>query len=274
MVNMHKSKKRGVIGIIITVIILIVIVIVSNIRSNDLSSLEGVLGYFIIPIQNGLTYLKNGIAGNDSFFTDINKLKDENIDLKKRNSELEEELRELEIIKAENSTLKEYVNLKDKYTEYTTVPGYVINKDITNYSDIIIINIGENDGIKVNMPVISEKGLVGHIISVTETTAKVQTIVDTSSSISCTITSTRDNLIAKGTLEEESTLRATYIPTDATVLQGDTVETSGLGGIYPKGILIGTITEVTNTQNKPDRYAKIETAVDFTKLETVLVITQ
>lgn len=271
---MHRDKKKGIIGIIITIIILIIIVVTSNIKTNDLSSVEGALGYIIIPIQNALTYLKNGIAGNDSFFTDINKLKEENKELKEKNSKLEQELRELEIVKAENSTLKEYVNLKDKYTEYTTIPAYVINKDITNYNDIIIINIGKNDGIEVNMPVISDKGLVGHIISVTDTTAKVQTIVDTSSSISCTITSTRDNLIARGTLEKESTLKATYIPTDATVLQGDTVETSGLGGIYPKGILIGTITKVTNTQNKPDRYATIETAVDFTKIETVLVITK
>ena len=141
-------------------------------------------------------------------------------------------------------TLKEYVNLKDKYTEYETVPAYVINKDISNYNDTIIINVGSKDGIEVNMPVIADQGLVGHIISVTETTSKVQTIVDTSSTISCTMTTTRDNLIARGSLEAESTLKATYIPTEANVLQGEKLETSGLGGIYPKGIHVGKIKEV------------------------------
>lgn len=136
----------------------------------------------------------------------------------------------------------------------------------------MIINIGAKDGVKVNMPVISDQGLVGHIISVTDTTAKVQTIVDTASTISCVITTSRDMMIARGTLNEQSTLKATFIPTEATVLEGDKIETSGLGGIYPKGIHIGTIKQVVKTQNITDRYAIIETAVDFKKLETVLVI--
>jgi len=199
-------------------------------------------------------------------------LQEENEKLKQKNSELEQSLRELEIIKSENNTLKEYVNLKEKYNEFQTVPAYVINKDISNYNDTIIINVGSKDGVEINMPVISEKGLVGHIISVTESTAKVETIIDTASTISCVITTSRDMLIARGTLNSSSTLKATYIPTNATILEGDKIETSGLGGIYPKGIHIGTIKQVVNTKNITDRYAIIETAVNFEKLETVLVI--
>ena len=225
-----------------------------------------------MPIQNGLTYLKNWMSGNNTFFTNINNLQEENEELKKKNSELEKSLRELEIVKSENSTLKEYVNLKDKYTEYETIPAYVINKDISNYNDTIVINVGKDDGIEVNMPVIADQGLVGHVISVTSKTAKVQTIVDTASTISCTLTTSRDNVIARGTLEEKSTLKATYIPTSATVLEGDTIETTGLGGIYPKGIHIGTIKKVITGKNITDRYAIIETAVDFAKIDTVLVI--
>ena len=199
-------------------------------------------------------------------------MQEENEKLKQKNSELEQSLRELEIIKSENNTLKEYVNLKEKYNEFQTVPAYVINKDISNYNDTIIINVGSKDGVAVNMPVISEKGLVGHIISVTESTAKVQTIIDTASTTSCLITTSRDALIARGTLNSSSTLKATFIPTNATILEGDKIETSGLGGIYPKGIHIGTIKKVVNTKNITDRYAMIETAVNFEKLETVLVI--
>lgn len=271
---MYNNKKRGIIGVIITVIILIVIVIISNIKINNLSYIENTFSFFVMPIQNGLTYLKNWISGNNEFFTDISNLKEENKKLREENSNLEQSLREFEIIKSENETLKDYVNLKDKYTEYKTLPAYVINKDISNYNDTIIINVGSKDGIEVNMPVISEKGLVGHVISVTSSTAKVQTIVDTSSSISCTLTSSRDTIVARGTLEGKSSLKATFIPTEATIMQGDTVETSGLGGIYPKGILVGTIETVTETKNITDRYATIKTAVDFAKIETVLVITK
>ncbi len=117
-----------------------------------------------MPIQNGLTYLKNKVSGNSTFFTDISNLKTENQQLKEQNSKLEQSLRELENIKTENETLKEYLGLTEKYGEYKTVPGYVINKEISNYSKTIIINIEKNDGIEKDMTVIADEGLVGHVI--------------------------------------------------------------------------------------------------------------
>ena len=269
---MYRNKKAGIVGIIITIIILIIIVIFSN-NDQDVSIFENVASKLIMPVQNGLTYLKNRISRNSTFFTDINNLKSENEELKKKNSELEQSLRELENIKTQNETLKEYLNLTEKYGEYKTIPGYVINKDISNYSKTIVINIGKNDGVAKNMTVIADQGLVGHVISVTDTTAKVQTIIDTASSVSCIMSTTNESIVCKGTLDEQSSLKAMYIPTDSNIIQGDSIETSGLGGIYPKGIHVGTVKRVTNTQNITDRSALIETAVDFDKLNTVLVIT-
>ena len=152
------------------------------------------------------------------------------------------------------------------------MPASIINKDITNYGSIFVINVGKIDGIELEMPVISDKGLVGHIIAVDQNSSKVQTIVDTSSTITASISTTREAIICKGTLEEKGILKASYIPTEATLVSGDLVETSGIGGIYPKGIQIGKISKIVNTKNVTDRYAIIETTVDFDKLETVLVI--
>ena len=268
---MYKSKNTGALGIIITVIILIIIVIVSNSESN-ISFFENVANKLVMPVQNGLTYLKNKLSGNSTFFTDINNLKDENKELKEKNSQLEQSLRELENIKSENETLKEYLNLTEKYGEYKTIAGYIIDKDISNYAKTIIINIGKKDGIEKNMTVIADQGLVGHVISVTDSTAKVRTIIDTSSSISCIMSTNKDSIVCKGTLGSNTEIKAMYISTDANIIQGDSIETSGLGGIYPKGIHVGTIKKVISTQNITNRYAIIETAVDFSKLNTVLVI--
>ncbi len=269
---MNKSKKKGIVGIILTIIILILLVIVTNTDIAKVSYVENIVSTLVMPVQNGLTYLKNKIEGNNSFFENVDALKAENDELKKKNSELEQTLREYEIVKSENDTLKEYVNLKDKYKQYKTIPAYVINKDVGNYSNTVVINVGEKDGIKENMTVIAQEGLVGHVISTTESTAKVQTIVDTATAVTGTISTTKDAIIIQGTLESDKILNATYIPTDASILQGDSVETSGIGGIYPKGIHIGTIKEIINTNNIIDRYATVETAVDFSKLATVLVI--
>lgn len=268
---MYRNKKSGIIGIIITIVILTIIVIFSN-REANTSFFENVANKLVMPVQNGLTYLKNKISGKSDFFTDINNLKTENKELQEKNSQLEQSLRELENIKTENETLKEYLGLTEKYGEYKTVPGYVINKDISNYSKTIIINIGSKDGIEKNMTVIADEGLVGHVISVTENTAKVRTIIDTSSSISCLMSTSKDSIVCKGTLENNVELKAMYISTDANLIQGDSVETSGLGGLYPKGIHVGSIKKIVSTKNIIDRYAMIETAVDFNKLNTVLVI--
>jgi rod shape-determining protein MreC len=268
---MHNNKKGETIGIIITIIILILLVMISNNKLSNMSFLEKTLNTIVMPIQNGYTYLKNKIAGNNNFFANIDTLSEENDDLKKKNSELEQELRELEIIKAENQTLKEYLDLTEKYNSYITIPAYIINKDISNYSNTFVINVGTDDGVEENMTVIADKGLVGHVISVSQNTSKVETIIDTSSSTSITFSSTGDKAICKGTLSSQE-LKVEFISTTSTILENDTIETSGMGGIYPKGITIGTVSKIIETKNSTDRYALITPAVDFDNLETVLVI--
>ena len=252
------QKKTGIVGIIITIIILIILVFISNLDLNKLSYIENVVSTIVMPIQNGLTYVKHKITGNNTFFADINKL--------------EQELREFEMVKSENTTLREYLNLSEQYGNYETKAADIISKDFGNYSNVFVINIGQKDGIKPNMTVISDKGLVGYVISTSDNTSKVQTIIDTASTVSATLSSSRDNLICKGTLENKGLLKASNIPTTATLIQGDKIETSGMGGIYKKGILIGTIKKIENAKNTVDRYAIIEPAVDFNKVETVLVI--
>lgn len=270
---MENNKKGGIIGVVITIIILILLVVFTNSNSEKISIVEGIATNIVMPIENGLTYLKNKINNNNRFFENINELKTENETLKQKNSELEQQLREYEITKNENEQLKQQLNLAEKYSQFTTVPGSIISRDISNYSKTLVINIGSDNGIKEKMMVIADEGLVGYVVSTTAKTAKIQTIVDSASATSCLASSTRDTMICKGTIENKSILSASNIATDARIIQGDSVETSGLGGIYIKGIHVGKIKKVNAGSNKTDSYATIETAVNFEKLETVVVIT-
>lgn len=269
---MHANKKTGFIGIFLTILVLTGLVIMTNIDTSKFSFAEGIINKLVMPVQNGLTFLKNKIAGNTAFFEDINNLKNENEELKKQNEDLNKQLSEMGIIKAENKTLREYANLSDQYTKYTTVPAYIIDRDLSNLSSTIIINVGKREGVYENMPVVSTEGVIGHVISSTETTAKVQPIIDSSSSVSALLSISRDNIIVKGELGEDRKLKGTYISPDADLVLNDEVETSGLGGIYPKGLKIGKLLEIIETQNITERYVIIEPAVNFSKLETVLVI--
>ena len=269
---MNRNKQSNIFGGIITLIILVLLIFLSNVQIDKFSFLESAVNSVVTPLQRVFTDLRNKIQGNSAYFTDIENLQIENEQLKSRNSQLETELRELESIKADNVILQEYMNLTQKYADYNTIPAYVIDKDVSNYSSDLVINVGKKDGVEANMTVIADKGLVGHIISVTENTAKVQVIVDPASTVSCNISTTEESIICKGTLENNQILRASYIPAGAELIQGDNVYTSGLGGIYRKGILIGTIEEIITTSNITDRYATIKTAVDFSTVDTVLVI--
>ena len=98
----------------------------------------------------------------------------------------------------------------------------------------MILNVGKDDGIKEKMTVISDQGLVGYVIKVGKNTSTVKVITDPASTVSCNISTTDESVICKGTLENNQHLRVTYIPIDADLIVGDSVETSGVGQIYAK----------------------------------------
>ena len=269
---MNRNKQTEILGGIITLVILILLIFLSNVETNKLSYIENIVNKFTSPIERLATDIKNKLQKNNTYFEKMDSIIEENEKLKERNSELEIQLRELEKIKAENTTLNEYMELTQKYESYDTIPAYVISRDVSNFNSNLVINAGSREGVEEKMTVIADRGLVGHVISVDDHTCKVQVIIDPASTVSCTISRNDQSIICKGTLDNNQVLRATYIPTDAELIQNDTIYTSGVGGIYSKGIVIGTIKEIVTTNNITDRYAIVEPMVDFSTIDTVLVI--
>jgi len=268
----NKKNKTGIIGVIITIIILISLIIISNIKTEKFYFLETGISKIILPIQNGLTLLKNKIENNTDYFITLDELKIENKKLQEENQELKQKINQIEILKAENNNYKNYLNLSEKYNEYELIPTYIINEDLFNYNYNIIINVGKNDGIEENMVVVNESGVVGHVTSVTDTTAKVKTLVDTSCFISASINDINNSVVCNGLLNNKKEIKGVFIEPEQTVLVGDEVKTNGLGGIYPKGLSIGTVKEIIDTKNITDRYIIIETNVDFNNLNYLMVI--
>lgn len=269
---MYKDNKNGKIGIIITAIILIILVIFSNLDNSIWSHISNPLTKITMSIQSGVTYLKNKIAGDDEYFASLDSLKIQYEELKNENERLKKENQELVILQAENKTLKEQLELSETYSDYESIPGYVIQKDFSNYSKTVVINIGKNNGVEAGMTVVAEKGLVGYVVSVQDTSSKVQTIVDTASAVSGLISNSDKSLVARGILDYNDKIKGTYIDNDVVINEGDNIVTSGIGGIYPKNINIGKVREIINTKNKTNRYVYIETAVDFENLNNIIVI--
>jgi len=269
---MAKNKKAGVIGIIITIIFLLFLVAFTNGNLDNVSYFEMIASKTVTPIKNALTFLKNKLEGNEFFFQTIDELEEENANLKEENRKLKQKASELEVVKAENRALKEYANISDSFADYEIIPATIISRDLTNLNSVITVNVGSDDGVEKNMVIVTAEGLVGHIISVASNSSKVQLIIDTANTVSTIISSNREPVICRGILEEKNSLKAVYISTEANIAVGDKLETSGMGGVYPKGISVGTIKTVVPTRNITDRYAVIETSVDFSKLEYVGVL--
>ncbi|MCL2859939.1 MAG: rod shape-determining protein MreC [Oscillospiraceae bacterium] len=269
---MYKKNKTGIIGTIITIVVLVCLVVVTNINNERFVFIGNAVSKIIVPIENGLTYLKNKIQGNDSFFAEVKNIKSENDELKQQNADLQQKNMEMDLLKAENANLKEYLNLADTYDQYKIVPGYVINRDFSNYESNIIINIGKKQGIAEDMVVVSDEGVVGYIVSVMDNSSKVRILTDTTSSISARSNSGAETIICRGMLEQKNVLKGMYLEPEDKIAAGDIIETNGLGGIYPKGLKIGEVSEVVETKNVSDRYVLINTYVDFSKLDNVAVI--
>lgn len=266
--NVKKSKT----GIIITIILLVLLVIFSNIENKVWERIISPFTKIAMCVQEGYVNVKSKIFKDDDTFFTLDSLKKENEKLKQENDGLKKKIIEIDALKAENKTLKEYENLTKKYPDNESIPGYIIQKDFSNYSKVVIINVGKDDGIEEGMTVVSENGLVGYVVSAEEKTSKVQTIVDTASAVGAVFENTNKSLVTRGVLNSNNTVKGTYIDNDVEIKEGDTIVTSGIGGIYPKNITVGKIKEIIDTKNKSNRYVYIETAVNFDNLNNILVL--
>ena len=189
-----------------------------------------------------------------------------------------EQLRQRDVnvneIMAENTRLTNILNYKNAVKQFDTAVAKIISYDSSNLTNSITINLGAKDGMQKNMPVITPQGLVGTIVAVYEHSAKVQLILDPRSAVGAIIQRPESRVIGimQGSVGVQTLAKMLNIPRDADVVVGDNVLTSGYGGLYPKGIVIGEVVEVTNEAGGLLKYATVKTAVDFYRIEEVLVI--
>ena len=267
--------NRPLMVTIIVVIILLVLLVITA-GDNNMSGTESVVGSILAPVQNAFYSATDGIA---DFFSRIfagGDLETENLELEARVAELEGQLQDYSEIKQENERLKELLNFDTETEELESVGAKVIGKAPGHWFNIFIINVGLLDGIEVDMPVVNGDGLVGRVVDTGPTWSRIVTIVDSSSGVSAVVERTRDNGILTGTVssdDEEALLTMSCLPFDADLVPGDTVITNGLSGVFPKGIAIGEVIEVSPSEDGMQNEAVISPWVDFAHLEEVMVIT-
>jgi len=266
------DKKTVVLCVAFVTVFLLVI---SAARlQNRYPLMAGIAAAVMAPFDYVFSGIAGGIQQGTVFTRDVATVYRENQTLRSENQELRHVVFQLTEKAAENERLQAMLEFRTKSVAFQMKAATVIGRDpgILNYS--ILINQGANDGLKINMPVVTHQGLVGHVMETFAGTAKVRLLVDTGSSAASMVQRPQSRAvgIVEGNPSQVSVLRMKNLMRDGDVIKGDKIMTSGLGGIYPKGLLIGEVTDVVDDDGGLLKTALIRPALDFSRLEEVFVI--
>ncbi|MGE1063328.1 rod shape-determining protein MreC [Megasphaera paucivorans] len=194
--------------------------------------------------------------------------------LEKQNEELKERSINYDELRAENKRLRALLDFRSNNHQYKLLAGSVISRDYGTWSNTLIIDQGSAEGVAKDMPVITPKGVVGFISDVYPHSARVQLMLDPRTSIGAIVQrpESRVSSVVRGNGNTPTEPQFVNIAKDSDILEGDTLVTSGYGSIYPKGLYVGTIISIHQSDNDFVKYAVIRPSVDFSKLEEVFVI--
>lgn len=271
----NRKKVLLIIVLIVTLVIFIFMGAAFALAKSG-SSFTGAnfAGVIVSPVQKFFSAIGNGVGGFFEFIGNAGDYKAENEVLKQTVDKQAQSIRELESYKQENQRLRTLLELRESYPDKDMVGCEIIAKDPGNWFDTFTIDKGKNHNIKINDVVVTYNGLVGRVSEVGTNWARVIAIIDTDSSVGAIVTRTQDIAIVDGdlALSDRGQCRLSSVTHTTSLVVGDVLETSGLGGIYPKGILIGTVKEIEDDVTGYSQYAIIDTAVDFERIREVMVI--
>lgn len=265
----QESSKTKIVNNLIVSILAIYGISQKQFNLDDPSLFQQIVMEILSPVQEGLASSKRNLSSLwDNYLLIVNTSK-ENTVLKKQISRLNSDLTTMEEIRKENLRLKQLLNYSEDQP-YQRVLAQVVGWDSANEFKVIRINKGMRDGIKAMAPVITDHGLVGYVYRATENYSDVLTILDQNNRVDIVVERTRTHGIVEGVFNFKCALK--YVMRNEPVEVGDKLITAGVGGIYPKGIKVGMITDIAKENFGMTLSVEVVPSVDFDKLEEVLVL--
>ncbi len=269
----NKYKNRPAMIVAIVAIILIIIIGITAKQRENITVIEKWIGNIITPVQNVISKGINGIKQNIDFIFNITNLKTENENLKKEVELLRQEVLSLNMKKSELEELKALkyaLNYIEDDNKHDIISANIIGKSPSNWFNIFTVGAGEDQGVKKDSIILDSNGLIGKVYEVGGNWAKVVSIIDNSSSVSFQIM--RDSNL-QGIITGSITNEITGYLFDplADIIVGDKIVTSGFG-TYPKGIIIGEITEIDKSSDHLLKTIKVEPAVNFKRITKVIIM--
>lgn len=275
---MKAFLRSGLAKVLGVLALILVGVMVYSATTGGLATIpETLTGIFVTPLQSITTGASNGVSDFFGWITGGDDMRQQLEELQKENAELRQQLVDYDELKQTNDWYSEILGLHEEHPEYTFASGRVIGRDPADYYGNFTISAGQNAGIAVNDPVVSTDGsLVGVVEEVGLTYAKVRTILDPATKVSCQVSRTGDTAYTAGSnveLARNNSLRMTALERTSSAAVGDYVVTSGIGGVYPGGLLIGSVTRIQSATDGMTLVGEVELFADIYNLKQVMVIT-
>lgn len=247
-----------------------------SIQSSTLTkSLEGVCNVLMTPFQKGYHAIQKGIHMLWAGFTELDDVQDELLRVRNKLQRYEALTEELTEIQKENKRFRILLQLQERI-QYESLPATIISKDPDNWFRTIIINRGSTDGIKINMPIISfsgeKKAVVGKVIEVRRSVARVLPIISTNMKLGVMFKGSRFPGLLSGFSQSSNLCIMDYINKSASIELGDIVITSGQGGIFPSGLLVGVVKKSLLKGSSAFQRVAVKPTIDYTRLEEVFVV--
>lgn len=277
MLKKKNLEKKYIVLIVIIIIMLILGILSYSLKKKEkLNTFETILKDGIVSIENVIFYPFRSLVNSVNDFKLLKDVKKENDILKKEIDKHESIIAENTELKRQLDALKQELNINYTLTDYDYVNTTVTSRNINYWYNTITINKGSKDGIKVEMPVINSNGLLGKVINTTNYTSTVRLITtsDTNNKISVSIISDNEKLngVINGYNFDTKTLLVEGISNTKTVRIGDFVYTSGLGGVFPSGILVGTVESITTDSYDLSKIINVKLSANFDDINFVSVL--
>lgn len=270
-------ESRPIVSLIAAILVIAVVIgIFAAMSGRDSATFaEGTVQTLSEPGKKATTGVGGWFSSLFSRFESLDKLREENRILKQENIELDKKIRDNSGLEEENYELRKMLDLVEKEPSLELKAVRIVAKNPSNWYSTITINKGERDGIKKNQPIITaNKELVGQVYKVGSDWAEIITILDVESGVGSMVERSGDIGITEGdaSLKFKGYCKLGYLSRMTDIKEGDYVETSGLGGIYPKGLLIGKVVNVVEDNISMTKQAMVEPIVDFGSLNEVFVL--
>lgn len=240
-------------------------------QSGRLAGVKGIASVPLTALQRGVAAVTGSVVRLFQRDADSDALRQRNAELEAQVASLQQQMVQLQENESELRILSALLDYARTQPEQRYAAANVIGRDSSPFLSYVIIDLGSDAGLRRDMPVVTNQGLVGSVVEVNCCAAKVRLIIDPSSAINARLQASRDEGVAVGQLA--GGLELQYLSQQAQVKPGDLVLTSGLGGAYPPGIVIGSVSAVQRLDYEVLQKATLAPGVDFNRLEIVLVIT-